>query len=361
MRKYGCFLAAALCLLFVLPFTGCTRRAEQKDEEENSHEICRMAFVTDSVGEAATDATWTLLQQTAEECGVQLTLMEVQSQADKTSAALDQASDGLYDTVIVDRLSNEAGLEWLRKNAGYYPDIQYLCLDVQAGSAVSIENVSSVRWDTDAAYYFYGAFAALQSDTGTVAFLADESGARTERAFLYFYAGASEQDDAVRALYYTVGKETAELEKSLEAAITAEADVFCTVTQPVFDGISEHFAEQEDRPVILAADLSVRENVRQLPLTSGFSFAREALQKSVFRDCCSRALPPEGYIFDWPGGKLRVWYAEDYTSQVVEETRREIALLQQKVIAGQYADLPVEQWSEAEIQNRISAAGEILP
>ncbi len=361
MEKYKYLKSLALVIL-VLFLTSCARNTTSLPGADTTKTDKRALFVTDTIDSESSDYVWEILQKCAERYSYQLTLAEVQGQADKASATLNQASEGLYDIVIIDRLASEMAAEWVLRNAGYYPEVRYLCLDVAQEEETSFPNVTCVIWEDAAAYYYYGAMAALNCGENTVAFLAAEVGERAEMDFLAFYAGVTDVDNAVRALYYTLGSkpEAINIKTVVNSALDAGADVICLQRSAIADAVAEELMAREEQIHLLLAEpaLSMEAEYTTENVLSHFSFHTDTLLEELFRDCFGGRLKSGDCSMAWLNGALAVETGSAYPGALTEEEQEVLRVVKRNARKNEISTLPDPAWTQEERQEKIQTAGE---
>lgn len=368
MQKIGRGLAAFwVLLLLALPLTGCHSTASEPEDEVQDGQQRRLLFVTDDIEDPFSAMAWHGLQQQAADSGVQVTLLETQGQTDKASAALNQASEGLYDLVILDRLAGEAATDWVRRNAGYYPNVRYLCLDALLGEPAELENVTWLCWDDLSIYYIYGVLAALNSGSGTVAYLGGEAGPRSEQRFLAFYEGAARIQPELRALYIVLGAAPAEQDAAaaVQSVLQEQADVFCVQTPQAATMVQQLLQAQDGertppQPLLLVGgDVRGEQSADDgegLLATHAFQ-TQDVLQQALER-CCANTLQGGLWLQSWQNEGVTLHKGQAYPGALQEEGLRRLAQMERDALEGKL-DLLLERIVAAQdTQARITAAGE---
>lgn len=352
------FLAriVALCCVFA-GLTGCTVSETTLPPQTEDSQVQRILFVTDDVNVDTSLRAWELLQQEASQHNTQVTLMEVQSQKDKTSAALNQASEGLYEIIILDRLADEAAVEWVGRNAGYYPDVQYLCLDVAPGQKNSFSNVTYAVLDDTGLYYLYGTIAAMNSVQGELAFLGGENGARSEIDFLAFYKGAVAYQPEISVRYYPLGQlpTDAQITIAVEDALYQGVDAFCAQTQPVAVRTGEMLRGRNSKAVLLVgeaepAKLTFGGNVQ---LLACFNFKNTWILSRLFLQCCEDRLVGGIRDFDWTNNSVLFQRGLRYPGNLEEDELEECQRVEQDVKSGLLMALTEKELQEEEINRQM--------
>lgn len=362
MGKTKALGIAALIILLLLT-VGCTGNASDVSGSVETAETKHVLFVTDSVDTVSADYVWSILQSCAKRYSYRLTLAEVQGQADKTSATLNQASEGLYDIVVIDCLASELASEWVLRNAGYYPEVRYLCLDVAQKTDCRFSNVTCVLWDDAAAYYYCGAVAALNCTDDTIAFFAAESGNRAEMDFLAFYAGAEAVDRSVRALYYSMGKasEVAEVKAMAEDAVAKNASVVCLQSGVFSDAAAKTFAQTDTDIYLIGAQTALSEKA-EYPndgVLVRFAFHSDMLLKELFEQCFGGQLKSGDNSMNWFNGALTMENGGAYPGIMGEEQRDLLRTVRRIARKDEIPFMPDPSWTMEERQERIQTAAEI--
>ncbi len=348
-----------LLLLLVL-LTGCNAAIDTMPGDEDQEDTKRILFVTDGISAESPSLVWTTLQKWVEQYGYQITLAEVHEQADKASATLNQASEGLFDIIIMDRLAGGLASEWVLRNAGYYPDVQYLCLDAAQPVETSFDNVTRVIWEDAEAYYYFGMMAAYNSRSDVVAFFGSETGVRPEMDFLAFYAGAAAANESITALYYPLENDPAKIavETAVGNALSAGSDVFCIQDPTVAAIAAADLEKRYSRAYILQkGDIAALDESAAKRVLAAFSFWMEGSLGKVFRECLSGRMQSGDLILGWEEGALTVVNGEAYPGLMNEELQLELNMLKNSMKIDSPETLPDPAMTQAERQEKISAAG----
>lgn len=355
-------LGIAVLAILILLVTGCADAVDVVPGEEMKREEKHVLFVTDSVNAERSEFVWEILQNCTERYSCQLTLAEVQAQTDKTSATLNQASEGLYDIVVIDCLASELASEWVLRNAGYYPDVQYVCLDVAQKTGRDLSNVTCVVWDDAAAYYYCGAVAALNAENSTVAFLAAESGSRAEMDFLAFYAGAQAVNNSIRALYYPMSKVSgaADAVMILDDAIEEKASVVCLQSGAFANTVTEILSEKAADTYIVFAQtaLSKKTEYRDENVLVNFSFQSDMLLRELLEKCLAGYLKTGDTSMNWFNGALTMENGAAYPGIMDEEQRDMLRTVRRTARKDEIPFMPDPAWTQEERQERIQNAAE---
>lgn len=355
-----------ICLSLVLLFlSGCGKSAEVMPDESKDHAVCRILFVTDDISENRSSFIWELLQNTVGGNQVQATLAEVNGQADKTSATLNQVSDGTYDIVILDRLSGEQSLAWVQRNAGYYPDTHYICLDAGNLPDFGFDNVTGVVWKDVEAYCFLGAVAAIASKTGKVAFFAQPAGERAELDFLAFYEGAASVNPDIHAQFYTVSNsaQREDLHTLTESALAFGADMFCLQNDSLVELLSDvliSFNGKAENVYFLTGEEPA---ARQFLHTDkrvilDFKFDSKRVLTEIIKACCQAEPLEKTVLASWENDRLQFEYGSAYAAILDEEDRGKCVVLRQKIMSGELTGHLNETISQEDRQMMIQKAGE---
>ncbi|MBQ8610813.1 MAG: BMP family ABC transporter substrate-binding protein [Oscillospiraceae bacterium] len=363
MLKRFCCVWLAFIFLFV---SGCGKSAAVLTDESPDGEVCRILFVTDDIGEKRSSFIWELLQNAVDGNRVQATLTEVDGQADKTSATLNQVSEGVYDIVILDRLSGEQSLAWVQRNAGYYPDVHYICMDVGTLPEFDFDNVTGVVWKDAEAYCFLGAVAAVASKTGTVAFFAQPAGERAELDFLAFYEGAACVNENIRAQFYTVssGARQEDLLVLAESAIASGADMFCLQNDSLVELLSDvliSFGEQaEDVYFLTGEEPAVRRFLHtDNRVILDFKFDSKQILTELINDCCQGEPLEKIILAGWENDRLQFEYGGAYAAILDAEARGKCVVLRQRIMSGELTEHLNEVLSQEDRHMLIQKAGEM--
>ncbi len=350
----------AVMLLLVVLLTGCNVAIDTTPGGEEQEDTKRILFVTDDIGAEHSSLVWTTLQKWVEQYDYQITLAEVHEQADKASATLNQASEGLFDIIIMDRLTGELASEWVLRNAGYYPEVQYLCLDAAQPAEESFDNVTRVIWEDAEAYYYFGMMAAYNSRSGVVAFLGSETGERSEMDFLAFYAGAAVANESITALYYPLENDPVKtaVEMAVGNALTAGSDVFC-IQDPAAAAVSA--AELEKRYsrayILQKGDIAALNEIAAKRVLASFSFQTEDCLGKIFRECLGGRMKSGDQLLDWKEGALTVVNGEAYPGLMNEDRQLELNILKNSIKIDSPETLPDPAMTQTERQEKIAAAG----
>ncbi len=351
------FLIAAMLL------SGCSRRVIDQPENDTSGDGKQILFVTDSIADEGATFAWSVLTECAQNYHAQVTLAEVQKQVDKASATLNQASEGLYDIVILDDLAGDTATDWVLRNAGYYPDVHYVCLNAQNVPEPAFDNVTCVLWDDAALYSYFGALAALGSNSKTLAFFCREGSAGAELDFLAFYAGAAAVDTGIRAQYILLGSEP--LKENVEAAIgnavSSGVDVFCFRDNAAAqDALSVMKDLQINGAVLIGAEAGVQELVPEgETLLADFSFDVKEVITNLFARCCRGDLSSEAILVNWGSSAVQFSRGRAYSSLLSAEERTMAQELYRKAKTGRLTALPDGALSPEERQELIQLANEV--
>lgn len=365
MRRWRRWAALLLVCLLAMGLAGCSSASRTPADEEETHQR-RLLFVTDDIEEAFSAQAWQLLQTAAQKSGVQVTLLEVQGQADKASAALNQASEGLYDLVVLGRLSGETADDWVRRSAGYYPNVRYLCLDTAFSQPLEVENVTWLRWDDLAVYYLYGSLAALRSQSGTLAYFGAESGLRSERRFLAFYEGARRMNDQVRALYTTLGgaPSAQEAGAAVQNILQEDADVLCVQSADTAVLVQQLLGQQDPPPAALQENIlagGTLDNGETLAFSAppllGFVFDTQTILETVFADACADTLAAGGRVLSLQSDDLTLQPGPEDAGLDQEDAAR-LETVRREAADGVLDTLLQQLLDEEDIQARITAAAE---
>lgn len=355
-----CTALAAVLFIFVqmMLLPGCGTVGTQQTQQQEEQAGYRILFVTDDIDAGFSSLAWELLRQEAELDGVQVTLLEVQGQADKASAALNQASEGLYDTVVLDRLAGETATEWVSRNAGYYPSVHYLCLDVALGESTNFDNVTYAEWDDTDLYYLFGVIAALNSGTGTVAFLGGENDVRSDNRYTAFCDGVSSQRSDVQALYYSLGAEPADDDTAMAAqqALQAGSDVLCTQIGAHVTAIDSvlHDSEKEvDLLVGGAEPAQIASFGGDVQLLASFSFKTWAVLQRLMEQCCEQRMPHGVYALNWENGSLTLQRTARYPGSLNENDIERCRKVEQAAREGVISPVLAADADPELLQNRI--------
>ncbi len=356
-RKLGAWVLTLLAA-FSLLLTGCSRSVSVAADAQEEQGPRRLLFVTDDVAQPFSAQAWDALCEAAQAADAQVTLLEVQGQADKASTALNQASDSVYDLIILDRLAGDVASEWVRRNAGYYPSMHYFCLDAAPGETAKLENVSWLVWEDAAAYYICGVLAALNSERQTVAFLTEEGGSRAERRFLAFYAGASQQRAGIRALYVALGKAPGEheLTTALQQLKQEGADTVCTQLEDSSVALLEGLWEKQGSGWLL---LGGETDLTALPQAmAAFDFQTSKILKRVLEQCCGGETPTGVQVLEMKNGSLLFMPGDSYPGALSQQEQELLERVKTDAYSGVLDELlPVE--TDAEVrQQRIAEAAE---
>ena len=353
----------ALLLSVVVLLSGCGGRVDEIQSDQKTNTERKIMFVTDTIAEKRSFEIWKLLQSAAEGRAAQVTLAEVSAQSDKTAATLNQASEGLYDIVILDRLSEETAEEWLQRNAGYYPEVQYLCLDAQEAPAQQFDNVLYIVWDDSSAYYLLGAAAAAGSKNASLAFVAQAAGIRSELDFLAFYEGALLVDPAVRAQYIVAGGAVSneEILNLAQKAKLTGTDLFCLQNDDyltVLQQDAEAYPEEWENVYFLTGEIPLSPQTRHTAqnLLLDIQYPTEQLLTVLFERCCSEEAGNGIIEMSLREGKLLLSYGDMYSLLLDEREKSVCATLKKEIMESGYFTASDASMGQEERQLRIQQA-----
>ncbi len=359
VRKRLFTLIISFLLLALL--AGCKKTEVTQTDQSPNQELRRILFVTDDVGAKDSALCWKLLQECAAKAQAQVTLLEVQYQADKASTALNQASEGLYDVVILDRLLGETATEWVRRNAGYYPEVSYLCLDVAPEELPQLNNVTWLLLDESAVYYFYGAMAALNSQSGTIAFWGAENGIRSENLFLAFYTGARQISPHIRALYFSSSRTAGsqEMQTTLNTVMEEQADVLCCQTGGDAAALLSLLDAGESSMFVLVGgtELTIEQLRQQETVLACSWFDVRTILVDLFDQCCTAGPTAELQRRTWSSGDIRLRRGVRYPGELSAESVELQRQVEQDARNGKLDTLLSAVLSDEERQQKIALAG----
>lgn len=350
-----------LSLMVFLSGCGSSTEATHSDPEVTANR--KILFVTDEITEKRSCEIWKLLQEAAEGRPAQVTLAEVNAQSDKTAATLNQASEGLYDTVILDKLSGEAASEWIKRNAGYYPEVRYLCLDVPVWQEQQPDNVMCIIWNDDPVYYLLGAVAAAGSRHASLAFLAQVAGERSERNFLAFYQGAISIVPEIKVQYIVTAEKASdeEIVAAAKKARMAGADLICLQNDDYIKPLqadAENHPEDWEETYFVAGDipLAMKADHTTENLLLDAEYPTEQLLTVLFERCCREETDGGVIEMGLQEGKMSLSYGDVYSSLLDLDEKSACAAIKKKIIEGTLFVLSGAEISEEERQILIQKA-----
>lgn len=197
------------------------------------------------------------VQAVGSELGVETAYSEEVPVADAERVAREYIADG------VDVVAFHGGqfLTIVQTLAGEYPDTVFI---VEASGVLEdqADNVWNIARYFAPGFFVQGATAALQSDTGTIAFLGGIDIPDYIAAANAFFAGAREIDPDIELLYTFSGDQNDAVtgRQSAEALISQGADVLVLGVNNAIYGAAEA-AEQASRPVYLTSSFTDKREI----------------------------------------------------------------------------------------------------